>query len=325
MVEGSAIHEKRLRPLQKGFARITFGTLDRFPDIDVKIVPIGVNYTYADQFRSEVMIDVGEPISSKQYQLQSGGNLNKAINLLKQEVEVKLKGSIVHINKEEDELLVDVLHVINRTNKNRPFASWNISRDPEPLEEEKAIANFVNDLPEDQKATMKDIANIYRKDLEGAGLADYLLGKESLQNSTSDLIFLIVGFIPYMIGYLVSAIPFQSGKYITEKFIFFTEFYSPVRIAATLGVNLIFNIIVILGILISGEYWLFILVAVAPFFSYFSLKYSERYERWQMINKYHQTEPEVIEQLKRDRNILEQEASPVLFAQEASVSPFSGS
>ncbi|MDV7396027.1 1-acyl-sn-glycerol-3-phosphate acyltransferase, partial [Arthrospira platensis SPKY1] len=52
LAEGSTAHEKRLRPLQKGTARIALGTEDQRPDLGIQLVPVGVNYTYADRFRS---------------------------------------------------------------------------------------------------------------------------------------------------------------------------------------------------------------------------------------------------------------------------------
>ena len=60
LAEGRTIHEKKLRPIRKGTARIAFGALDKYGEMDLPIIPVGVNYTYADQPRSEVMIDFGE-------------------------------------------------------------------------------------------------------------------------------------------------------------------------------------------------------------------------------------------------------------------------
>lgn len=63
LAEGRCIHEKRLRPLRKGTARIALGTLADQPALDeVYIVPVGVNFTAAARVRSEVYIRLGEPI-----------------------------------------------------------------------------------------------------------------------------------------------------------------------------------------------------------------------------------------------------------------------
>jgi 1-acyl-sn-glycerol-3-phosphate acyltransferase len=57
LAEGRCIHEKRLRPLKKGTARLALGALEADPSLDeVYIVPVGVNYTHADRADSEVLI-----------------------------------------------------------------------------------------------------------------------------------------------------------------------------------------------------------------------------------------------------------------------------
>ncbi len=68
LAEGRCIHEKRLRTLRKGTARVALGTLDRYPDLgEVYIVPVGVNFTAADRVRSAVMIRCGEPLRATDY------------------------------------------------------------------------------------------------------------------------------------------------------------------------------------------------------------------------------------------------------------------
>ncbi|MEY4108182.1 MAG: hypothetical protein RL181_2524, partial [Bacteroidota bacterium] len=61
--EGMTLHEKRLRPIQKGIGRIVAGAYQQYPDMqEIFVVPVGVNFTYAEQPRGEAMIDIGEPI-----------------------------------------------------------------------------------------------------------------------------------------------------------------------------------------------------------------------------------------------------------------------
>jgi 1-acyl-sn-glycerol-3-phosphate acyltransferase len=54
--EGSTKCIKMLRPLQKGLSRITFDTLARDPNIDLEILPVGINFTHNTLFNKEVMI-----------------------------------------------------------------------------------------------------------------------------------------------------------------------------------------------------------------------------------------------------------------------------
>ena len=65
--EGNHSHHRNLRPLKKGFARIAFQALDSQPELDLQILPIGINY--GSHFRSggNVGLHVGKPISVKDY------------------------------------------------------------------------------------------------------------------------------------------------------------------------------------------------------------------------------------------------------------------
>ena len=96
--EGNTTQEKRLRPIQKGLARIAFGALDRYPDMDLCIVPLGVNYSHPNDFRSEVMIEVGMPITLKDYYQQYKSDSIRAISELTQKVEAEMKPLVIHLS-----------------------------------------------------------------------------------------------------------------------------------------------------------------------------------------------------------------------------------
>ncbi len=66
--EGNHIWKRRLRPLKKGFARMAFQAEEKNDfSLDIKIVPIGLNYSDYAKFRSDLIINVGEPISLSNY------------------------------------------------------------------------------------------------------------------------------------------------------------------------------------------------------------------------------------------------------------------
>ena len=92
--EGNHDLKRRLRPLSKGFTRIVLGALDNNPDLNLKIVPVGLNYTDHQSFRGSVSIYFGEPIEAKRYY---NGDFNADSKLIKEEVSNALKKLIVHI------------------------------------------------------------------------------------------------------------------------------------------------------------------------------------------------------------------------------------
>jgi len=60
--EGEHHLDRRIIPLKKGFARIISGTLQKYPTLDIQIVPVGINFDSHLNFPSKVSIYYGEPI-----------------------------------------------------------------------------------------------------------------------------------------------------------------------------------------------------------------------------------------------------------------------
>ncbi|NRA52473.1 MAG: 1-acyl-sn-glycerol-3-phosphate acyltransferase, partial [Phaeodactylibacter sp.] len=109
LIEGSTIQVKRLRPLKKGTARMAFGAIEAYDLEDVYIVPGGVNFTYAERPRSEVMIEIGEPVRAKDYLESYLENPNKAIMDLTNAVRPALEDCLVTIDNPENEAMVEGL------------------------------------------------------------------------------------------------------------------------------------------------------------------------------------------------------------------------
>ena len=65
--EGEHHLSRRVQPLKKGFARIILGTLQKYPDLPIYIVPIGINYDSHLNFPSSSSIYYGKPILANQF------------------------------------------------------------------------------------------------------------------------------------------------------------------------------------------------------------------------------------------------------------------
>jgi 1-acyl-sn-glycerol-3-phosphate acyltransferase len=65
--EGEHHIDRRVLPLKKGFARIILGTLEKYPNTQIQIVPIGINFDSHLSFPSSVSIYYGKPILANDY------------------------------------------------------------------------------------------------------------------------------------------------------------------------------------------------------------------------------------------------------------------
>lgn len=93
--EGTHDIRRLIRPLSKGFTRIVFGFLEKHPEIELKILPIGLNYTNARKFGEGVSIYYGKPVSANPFYDQE--NINASTIELKNTISEKLKELTVHI------------------------------------------------------------------------------------------------------------------------------------------------------------------------------------------------------------------------------------
>lgn len=94
--EGSHNLARRVRPLSKGFTRIVFGTLEKYPSLDLQLVPVGLNFIEATAYPDSTAIFFGKPIKSSDF-------LNKkkteGVEQLKQEVHTRIAELTTHIDE----------------------------------------------------------------------------------------------------------------------------------------------------------------------------------------------------------------------------------
>lgn len=93
--EGSHNMQRRVRPFRKGFVRIVFGAMDKFNDLEIDVIPVGVNYTSVTKYASKVSICYGKPIAVKPFWEIT--DRNKAINKLKEDAFDQLKLVTNHV------------------------------------------------------------------------------------------------------------------------------------------------------------------------------------------------------------------------------------
>ena len=98
--EGSHDRRRAIRPISKGFTRILFGALDKYPGLEIHVIPVGVTYQNASQFPSKVAIHYGKPILANE--LYNPKELNKSIGFIKEAVANQLKELSVHIPLDEN-------------------------------------------------------------------------------------------------------------------------------------------------------------------------------------------------------------------------------
>ena len=251
LAEGATAHEKRLRPLQKGTARIALGTGDQYPSLDIQVVPVGVNYAYADRFRSEAMIHFGEPISVRDYLETYRDNASNGLRDLTEALRVELEKHVVIIEEEGDEIWTDQLLEIYRHNRPESFAPQTVI-DGSRLSGEIALTRHVNAMKEPEKSRWKREVEGFSKELKRYGASDRGLMAGAILPWLS-LCILLIGAPVYLVALLFHTLPlWLAGRIGYGKMVPRYEFKASVALAVGLGA---YTLWALLLFILAAVFW----------------------------------------------------------------------
>ncbi len=300
LAEGTSYHEKRLRPLKKGTARLAFGAMTEFgKETDVHIVPVGVNYTYAERFRSEVMIEFNEPIRAADYWETYQNNNARGIKDLTAELRKRMEEKIVIIDDKEDEDFVDKQFVLSRNGKPQPTMPI-LSRTGYRFKAEKRISETINKFSASEKEEKKALTNAYFDKLNKLNISDLGLLRAG-EYGIGSVLALFLGWMPFAIGYIFNAPPLLLASGIVKSKVKYIEFFAPVMVAIAMFAYPIWYLLLLIIAGLVGNAPLLIMVLLLPVLGYFSLLYKEFYHAFREGKKAEKIEDAVREDLLNER------------------------
>jgi 1-acyl-sn-glycerol-3-phosphate acyltransferase len=141
--ESKTIWEKRLRPIQKGAAKLSFGAMRNHPDLDLKIVPVGVNFEDPRKFQSDVMIRFGDPIDLNSYLDQYEAHPQQTIRNVSNELGTRMEKLVYILGDKEKENAFDIAEEMFRNSFYR-VQSTIFEYQYMRFSEEKRLSSFFN-------------------------------------------------------------------------------------------------------------------------------------------------------------------------------------
>ncbi len=223
LAEGRCIHEKALRPLRKGTARIALGALDGDPALkEVSIVPVGVNFTAAGETRSTIMIRCGEAIPASTWLADYRRAPTPALTALTSHLRERLSPLVV---QHPGPAAVGELYLTAARSALPPRRG--ITNDGRQLDTELAAAR----TPQDTHIAEQVAAELHRLKLNAGAVAGAMNGLKSttvIPNGKMHAAKLCIAFLLQL-----PLLPFiLLAGWIAETKTNFVEFYQPVRFAA---------------------------------------------------------------------------------------------
>ena len=251
--EGVSTGERTLSKIKTGAARIGFGAMVKNDwALDITMIPVGLSYSNAIKFKSNVIVRYGSPISLKEFRDQYDLNEFNVVNQLTQQIETALTKLTTNVNDLASEEIVSALELIYKKelmtdlgldlkNKSDDFSAtkglvngveWYFKNKPERVEEFKEkFQNYQNHL---------SLLKLKDEFLDPTNKSITLF--ERIQIIT----YLTLGFPIYLYGVINNIIPYKLPRLIAKQFSRSKSEIAPTKLITGIGIFVIYYILEIL-------------------------------------------------------------------------------
>lgn len=233
--EGNSFMQRRLRPLKTGTARIALGAEAQHGfGLGLRILPVGLNYSDPSRFRSEVFVNVGEPIAVKDFEAAFAEDPFKAAHDLTDHLKERLEALVIHTETDEEDALARQVEAVyqDKLVKELDLA------DAEPKEKFIITKGIVQSI---KYFEAKDPQRVHALRVE---LQDYLQHLSSIGlepdgirqapnrsqvawGTVETILYLVIGFPFYLFGVVHNYLPYLLPAKIVRALTKDIEFYAP--------------------------------------------------------------------------------------------------
>jgi len=284
--EASTSFVYQLRPLKKGIARMSVGFMDKNPEKEMYIVPVGVNFIHPSRFRSDVFVDVGTPIDlCKLPAAEEAVMINQIVKATSDGMS-KVVYDIADEQKQHTTAFCIQMFDNNFGGKRSVFGQI-LRHNATFVQRIKNLTVLIDRMSDEQFQLLDNKINEYRSQLRAAHLTDAVLVPSEIPFIV--LAFIVLAGLPFfVIALLLNSLHLLFSWYLRKYKIERQEFQAPVTMASAAIFILICSLIfIILGIFL--EPMLLGLVLALPLslvigvFYYDHLEYVIRKIRWFLL------------------------------------------
>ncbi len=210
--EGNHAGIRRLRGLKKGFARIAFQAeeAEKFL-LDMRVVPVGINYSDYEHFRSELLVVFGEAFPVSEFFEDFKKNPAVAYNRIKEKLAEAIKPLMIHV----DDTHYDTVFFLSKAFRTKACRSMQL--DPEKLYDrfraQKAIVACLEQYGEKHPEQMKSLSDQtlrYISALQTMRLKQ--VAPVSFFGTVWRTLLLVLGLPFFVYGYLNNIFPWNISE-----------------------------------------------------------------------------------------------------------------
>ncbi len=211
--EGNHGDKRKLRPLVKGIFRIAFMAQEIYgQEKAVKLVPVGIDYSHYQKFRSTLFINYGTPIEMSEIYPLWKNNPVDAINYLRDRLSEELEKLMIHIRPAEYYDLYMNLRVIYNATMRRKLGIRNNSL----ASRFKADKTMIERLDRTLETNPEEIAALneqmteYQHLMKEFDFRDWVIakGRFSMPVLLAGSLLLIMALPVFVYGFLANIVPF---------------------------------------------------------------------------------------------------------------------
>lgn len=211
--EGTSEIERRLRELKTGTARIALGAeYENDFRLGLTILPIGLNYSDPIHFRSEVFVNVGQPIAVSDFKEKYRPDDFETVEELTDLIQKRLSDTVIITEDDEEDTLVAQIETLY---KNQLFEDLLLNR---RLKKDEfflikqiitAVRHFEEQRPQLYKSLQTQLTN-YFDNLKQLHLSDEVFAqtRRIYPYLWQTVLSLVIGFPIYIYGLIFNYIPY---------------------------------------------------------------------------------------------------------------------
>ena len=217
--EGYSVPEKRVRPIKKGTAFMAFGAMEEYgTELDVHIVPVGLNYPNHQERYEMVYIVIAEPIRVLDYWDLLKKSEAEGVKAITQELSRRLKEVMIIIEEKEAEPLANLLLEMVRNDIADGHVYW-LRHAPHKFTVEQNTANHINAVhanDPDEFRRLNDLRLRYEQKLQKHRLTDAGVS-EGQKIRMWERLVLIIGWFVFLPGQVLTFLPKRFGHWFVNK------------------------------------------------------------------------------------------------------------
>lgn len=283
--EGNCYAIKQVRGFKKGLARIAFGAeeINNF-DLDMQVVPVGINYRKVTGARGGIHIRYGNPIKVKEYQRAYIEHPASALTELTRDLEQRVKEVTVDIQSDVHYSLVEDIIQLAK-NRNSLFAGGTNYTQEEVAYEKEVIKKVEANLQQSS-----DSADLIQEDMEKllSSLDEYnlniehsLVEKYSAFRLAAEGVGGVILLPVFIYGWINNIVPWYLIHKLAER-IEDGQFINSARMASGLLVFPAFYLVQTFSLWFTtgNSLWALIYLLTLPLAGILSLNLYERWKEW---------------------------------------------